>query len=450
MKTRRLFSFVMALVLTFALSTVAMAAPKVKLPRVVDSYEVETNMEATYNAATLFAGQNIEVGKLCIECWDENEYLVTYMLTEDDYYFGEIHFEAISDGVAGFADDTSLIYSGGGIVPGKLTVNKSFPAPTIDEFTGEITGTREFTFLYKSGAPVDSFAAHSVVCKATVAAEDREEITGSETETGYFESKGIEGQVVEVREPFGYPDPTDEYTSVWDTAFAASPVWNSKLIASGAQFVWNYELSSGETGAPTSFSNDLTTRGDVCSIDFDVEVPLDATDIDATLYIVADNGYIAKIGDTIINSAGFNAEAYAALSDDAADDLLDGNALLLHIFPDLTAFDTKQLFVESVVPSNAWNSMIAVGSDVPLLAGDNTVNIKAVNEQMDGGNDYNNPAGVIFFIEYSWSVPTYTTVTHYSLVPAGSETAWGFGEDADGNNWSQIIENDFDVWGPPM
>jgi len=439
MRTRRLFSFVMALVLMLSMSMVAMAAKKVTLPRVVDLYE-ETEMRATENAATLYAGQHIKVGKLFIEHGNGDEYLVTYKLTEEGYYFREIHFEAINAG------DDAFIYSGGGIIPGKLTVNECFDAPTINEFSGVITGTDEYSFIYTSGAEVDSFAAHSVVCKVTVASEDRDEITGSKTEEGYFASGAVpEQNIVEVREPFGYGDPSVDQPSVWDTAFAASPVWNSKLIASGARFVWNYELSSGLSGMPVPTSNDLTTRGDVCSIDFDVEVPSDATGIDATLYIVADNGYIAKIGDTLINSAGINPFAYADLTDDELDNAFtDPDLLLLYIFDDLTSYDSKPLFVESVVPSSAWKSMIAVGSDVPLEPGDNTVEIKAVNEQMDGGNDYNNPAGVIFFIEYSWTVPTYTTVTHYSLIPAGCETAWGFGEDADGNNWSQIIENDFD------
>jgi hypothetical protein len=450
MRIRRLFSFVMALVLMLSMSMVAMAAKKVTLPRVVDLYE-ETDMEATEFAATLYAGQNIEVGKLYIECLDEDEYLITYKLKTEGYYFKEVHFEAISDGAAGFAEDSSLIYSGGGIIPGKLTVNECFDAPTIDEFTGAISGTDEYSFIYTAGAEVDSFAAHSVVCKVTVDTYD-EIIPGTKSEDGFFASEAIPDQgIVEVREPFGYDDPAVDQPSVWDDAFAASPVWNSKLIDSGARFVWNYELSSGLTGTPVPTSNDLTTQGAVCAIDFDVEVPDDATDIDATLYIVADNGYIAKIGDTLISSAGINPFAYADLTDDELDNAFtDPDLLLLYIFDDLTPYDTKPLFVESVVPSNAWNSMIAVGSDVPLVPGDNTVEIKAVNEQMDGGNDSNNPAGVIFFIEYSWTVPTTTMVTHYSLVPAGCETAWGFGEDADGNNWSQIIENDFDEPGTPV
>jgi hypothetical protein len=447
---KRWFSILAALVMLFALSTTSLAAPapKTQVKRVPDSAPV-SSLTATNKAADLMAGQNMDAGDLYIDSMGGNVYLVTYQLTAANCYFGEIHFEAINDGNPGYTDDSSIIYSKGGIVPGRLTVNTSFAMPVVDELSGVVTGgTRQYSFLYSSGAPVDSFAAHSVVCLATTETYD-ETVTGTKTETGFIASGAIDGQVVETREPFGYPDPAIEYTSVWDTAFKASSVdqtWTNKLIASGAQFVWNYELSSGPMGSngiPTqtsNTSNDLTVNGDVCRIDVDIAVPDDATGISATLYIVADNGYIAKIGDSVINSAGFNAEAYAALSDCDADDLLDGDALLLEIFPHLTAFDSKQLFVQDVVATNAWKSMIAVGSNIPLTAGSNTVNIAAVNEQMNDGNDYTNPAGVIYFIEYSWAVPTLTTVTHYSLT-TDCETAWGAGSAADGSNWSQIITN---------
>lgn len=442
MKSKRWLSVSMVFALIVALSTTAFAAPAPKpiINRVPDLYEA-TELTAINKVADLMAGQNTDVGDLYINSLGGNVYLVTYQLTAENYFLGEIHFEAISDGESGFTSDSDIIYSKGGIIPGKLTVNLAFDMPDVNEVSGTISGgTRQYSFIYTSGAPVDSFAAHSVVCLATAEAYE-DIIVGSKDETGYIASAAIEDQVVEVREPYGYPDPAVDYTSVWDTAFSASPDWASKLIDSGAQFVWNSELSSGLTGTPIPTSNDLTVRGDVCRIDLDVDVPSDATGISATLYIVADNGYIAKIGDSIINSAGFNAEAYAALSDSTTDDLLDGDALLLDIFPNLTAFDTKQLFVESVVSSSAWQSMIAVGSNVPLVAGvKNTINIAAMNEQMDGGTDYNNPAGVIYFIEYKWTVPTYTTVTRYRLA-TDCETAWGMGQDADGSNWSQIITN---------
>lgn len=414
----------------------ALGAPK-RINRVPDSYE-PSGLTATAIVSDLIAGKNTDVGDLFINALGDNEYLVTYKLAADNYYFGEIHFEAINDENKGFTDDSAIIYSKGGIIPGKLTVNESFDMPEVDPITGDISGgTQTYSFIYTSGAPVDSFAAHSVVCLATAESYD-DTIVGSRTDTGYIASGAIEDQVVEVREPFGYPDPTNDYTSEWDIAFSASPLWASKLIASGAQFVWNYELSSGLTGTPVPTSNDLTVYGDVCNIDVDVTVPEDATDISATLYIVADNGYIAKINDTIINHAGFNVAAYAALTPET-EVATETNALLLEVFPTLRAnAGTQSFFPESVVPTNAWNSMIAVGSNVPLVAGNNTINIAAMNEQMDGGNDYSNPAGVIYFIEYSWKVPTYTTVTRYRLA-TDCETAWGAGDDVAGGNWSMII-----------
>lgn len=417
------------------MTVTALAAPKKSItPRVVDSYTPSADV-AISPVAILKAGQNTDVGTLFVDPMDGGKYLVTYKLTVDGYYFSQIHFEAINNG------DEAYIYSNGGIVPGKLTVNQSFTAPSVDAGTGVISGTREYSFLYMSGAEVTDFAAHSVVCKVET---NRGTIqNGTKTETGYFASGAGDGAVL-VREPFVYADPTTDPFSVWDKAFSTSPDWASKLIASGARFIWNTELSSGLSGYPGPTSNPSTVNGDVFYTDVPISVPTDATGIEAMLYIVADNGYIAKIDDQIINSAGFNAGAYAALSDDLIDDSLNGNALLNYVFTSLTPYDTKPLFVESVVLTNAWQSMIAVGSAVPLIAGQtNTINIVAINEQMNGGNDYTNPAGVIFFIEYSWVVPN--MVDDWTITLASCETAWGAGTGANGSNWSQVIINPYTV-----
>lgn len=431
----------------FALLAMPVYAKKAPAPdpRVLDSVEVSVT-PATNFVTDLIACQDLDVGDLFINASiEENSYEVRYLITEPGWYLKEIHFEAINEG------DENYIYSSGGLIPGKFTEKVYFDLPTIDEMTGVVIGgIREYSFLYNSGAEVTDFAAHAVVCEANITEEVINEMTGTTLIEGYIASGESTPGATLVREPFGYPNEPDDpnYTSVWETEFNKSPDFAAKVLASGADFIWSHEYSTRTDGAvPSPTSNYWTVYGDVFKVDVPVAVPDDADNINASLYIVADNGYIAKTGDDIISYAGFNPTAYAALTPET-EVATEPEALLLEVYATLRPSDTitgAAFFVDSVVPSSAWKSMIAVENPFTLTNGLNTVNIATVNEQMNGGTYSNNPAGVIFFIEYSWEVPLWEDVTHYYINFDNCETVWGEGTPVnDGNqgDWSMTIPNE--------
>lgn len=110
----------------------------------------EISSEASTEVATLYAGQDLEVGKVYIDYLGVNKYHVTYDITEDNWYLKEVHFEAINEGDKAFIMNAK----NGNLIPGQFTVKQIF------ELSEEIT---TFSFEYNTSSDTDKFAAHAVI-----------------------------------------------------------------------------------------------------------------------------------------------------------------------------------------------------------------------------------------------------------------------------------------------
>lgn len=176
--------------------------------RVVDDYDCDVIEEAHTFAAELMAGKALDVGGVFIEDRGENQYLVTYQVDADNWYLKEVHFEAINDG------DADYIFSKGGLIPGKFTVRKEF------ELEDEMT---QFSFLYKSGSEVLSFAAHAVVCQPAVYETiEYEQTVVSDVETSYS-LDGVSNY---------FPAELSWVHHLWPSIEGASWIWESEYVDS--------------------------------------------------------------------------------------------------------------------------------------------------------------------------------------------------------------------------
>ncbi|MDP2814239.1 MAG: hypothetical protein Q8S15_00415 [Erysipelotrichaceae bacterium] len=250
---KKLFALLLTILMVLSMSITVFAGPPVST-RTIDSYSISST-DAEFLISELLAGQDIPVGHLFIDpLAEEDTYLVTYLISEPDWFLTEVHFEAISEG------DDAFIYSSGGLVPGKFTVKKSW------SLTDEVT---KFSFIYVAGAEVTDFAAHAVV-KQHAVYNDVPHVTTVVSDTNTLFS----------------PDGIDN----WQPAVLA---WDhgSWPQISGAEWIWeSYKVDAPRVGDTIYFKRDFSILG---------------TPTSASLKIAADNEFYAMINE-LPNPAFFN------------------------------------------------------------------------------------------------------------------------------------------------
>ncbi len=240
---KRLFALLIGFAMVASLLTFPVFAATTST-RVVDSY-VPSSQEATFKIADLMAGQYEDVGDLFIDpLAADNTYLVTYQIDEPGWFITEVHFEAINEG------DDAFIYSKGGLIPGKFTVNKSW------EISEELT---KYSFIYTSGAAVSDFTAHAVVCQPAVYEDvPHNYLISSNTDTLYSTTG---------------TDPWSNAVLAWD-----HPSWPE---LDGAEWIWeSYQVDEPRLGDTIYFKKDFEIVG---------------TPTAATLTMTADNEYEATV-----------------------------------------------------------------------------------------------------------------------------------------------------------
>lgn len=240
---KKLFALLLTILMMVSMSVAVLAGPPVST-RTMDTFEISDD-EAEFKIADLMAGQDHDVGDLFIDPLAEDDtYLVTYKITEPDWFLSEVHFEAISAG------DDVFIYSNGGLIPGKFTVKKSW------DLADEVL---VFSFVYKAGDTVTDFSAHAVVGQHAIY-EDKSHTLEIVSDTNtLFSTNGVDNWLPSI--------------IAWD-----HPSWPQ---IAGAEWIWeSYQVDAPRTGDTIYFKRDFSIVG----------VPTSAV-----LKITADNEFYATI-----------------------------------------------------------------------------------------------------------------------------------------------------------
>lgn len=225
------------------MSITVFAGPPVST-RTIDTFETNSD-EAEFKIADLLAGQDYDVGDLFIDpLAEEDTYLVTYKITEPDWFLSEVQFESISAG------DDAFIYSNGGLVPGKFTVKKSW------DLADEVV---VFSFIYRAGGTVTDFSAHAVVGQHAIYEDEPHTLEIVSDADTLFSTNGLDNWLPSV--------------IAWDHG--------SWPQISGAEWIWeSYQVDAPRAGDTIYFKRDFSIVG----------VPTSAT-----LKITADNEFYATI-----------------------------------------------------------------------------------------------------------------------------------------------------------
>ncbi len=185
------------------------------------------------------------------------------------------------------------------------------------------------------------------------------------------------------------------------------PSWNGALsmpLYNDAEWIWETGPASSQAGR--TYVDD-PIDGDI--IEFERDFTIEGAPTGGTLWVTTDNGYEAGVNGTTVGSAQLYGE-----------------------------WRTSNL-AEPFCDRDGWQS-VETWDVSPLLAeGANTIAVTGVNEYMgplDGesnGTVTSNPGGLI----YKLCADSEVTVIDREYE---EETAWGDGEDFDGNNWATYIE----------
>ena len=357
--------------------------------------------ETTIGHFDLFAGQNVDVGRVIVSIDDDNLY-VEYQL--DDGWLMTASHLAVGDELSDLP-----VNSKGNPVPGQFPYGDSYdPAQSDAEFRIPL-GELNANFGFAPGDPL-VIAAHAVVW---------EEVASTMTVVSDTATLANGVSAVNSTEPgvgVTYPDcpagDNDAIASLWDSnaklAGGASPVWG------GADWIWStpYPLNP-VTGEVVNFSKSFTVPG----------LP-----IGGSLTITADNAYSATL-----NSAAVGTSISA------------GPAFGTTVLKENVGFGNQQ--GDWGVASQGWQ-LVNQWPLTGLTPGANQLTVTAANEYLSpddsylswdeaaqayvpGSNNIDangadrciNPAGLIFKAE----------VSYY----AHSETAWGAGSRfVETGNWA--------------
>ncbi len=240
---KKLFALLLTIIMMVSMSITVLAGPPVST-RTIDTFEISSE-EAEFKIADLMAGQDHDVGDLFIDpLAEEDTYLVTYKITEPDWFLSEVHFEAISEG------DDAFIYSKGGLIPGKFTVKRSW------DLADEVV---VFSFIYRAGDSVTDFSAHAVVGQHAIYVEEPHVLEVVSDTNTLFSTNGVDN---------------------WHPSVIAWDHGSWPQIAD-AEWIWeSYQVDAPRVGDTVYFKRDFTIVG----------VPTSAT-----LKITADNEFYATI-----------------------------------------------------------------------------------------------------------------------------------------------------------
>jgi len=273
------------------------------------------------------------------------------------------------------AGDEAYIQGPGGLIPGSFACKKSW------DISEELTS---YTFLYTAGATVTGFAAHAVVVHPEVGHMQPYSfciVSGTDTDL----TLGGDASIA-----WGPGAP-------WGSV--ATNVNNIAECPDTANYIWDAQWVT-----PT-----VADIGGM--VDFEQTFSIIDTPTSATLKIAADNAF----------EYNFNG----------------GTPVIENLAPDwrtLAGTDNFDWPTVVIDPNPSGWGQVYTYTDVldSLQEGSNTLFVTGVNADWNTTSPTVNPAMVIYKL-------CGTSELYVKDEPCAKETAWGFGEDASGSNWSQTI-----------
>jgi hypothetical protein len=170
------------------------------------------------------------------------------------------------------------------------------------------------------------------------------------------------------------------------------PNWapvTSQFSESGADWIWNTYYVGDDNPSDT-------ITGEVITFQRVFEIP--GNPYLGLLYMTLDNGYELYINNNEVGSA--------QVHDVGATEWQDSN------------------LTESYVNTSGWQSVESYDVSGWLSEGENTLEVRAANEQMDGGTNTSNPAGLIYELWYEYAGIDVTKTVSPENVFTGEEVTY--------------------------